>query len=147
MLVRVRREDPAFIYYRLLSDHYLISMQQVTNNLTPPPGSVPAHSGKLLSWEPGCPVVVNTATLRCSGTNDWICAQEKNLKKQYLRVEEWCRRRKQRVNELGRCENQPHSPPGSPGEAKAGQDATSSRWELDCKCLLRAWLIAWSAVY
>lgn len=40
-----------------------------------------------------------------------------------------------------------HSPPGSPGEAKAGQDATSSRWELDCKCLLRAWLIAWSAVY
>lgn len=74
-------EDPAFTEDPLPSDHYLISMQQISHNFTPPPGSVPAHSGKLLSWAPECPAAVNTATLRCSGTMDLCKTQRKERKK------------------------------------------------------------------
>lgn len=121
-----------------------------------PPGSVSAHSGKLLSWAPELPAVVNTATLRCSGTMSGSVqdAQGEKKKKQKtnspspmmccscMHMEEGCR------SIVGmNSGNARISPPKSVGEAKDRQDAASSRWEPDCKCLLRAWLIAWSAVY
>lgn len=65
MQIRLSHTDPDIIYYLLPSNHYLISMQEITLNLSL--GSVLLlRNGKLLS---SVPVVVNTAILRWTFTN------------------------------------------------------------------------------
>lgn len=98
-----------------MADHYSISMQQITHNFIP--AVLSAHSGKLLSWAPELPAVVNTATLRCAGTMSGSVQDaqgEKKTNKKQTAPLLWCavvacmwRRDENSGNELRLCQNQP----------------------------------------
>lgn len=163
MQIRLSHTDPDIIYYLLPSNHYLISMQEITLNLSL--GSVLLlllRNGKLLS---SVPVVVNTAILRWTFTNASAMIWASSLKT-WSATQPWVnlawqlrqhsassaaqRKKKQCVNgkssKMRICPSLAVWASGDESDAKDIRPA-QLRWELGCQCLLRGWLIAWSAVH